>query len=173
MILNKNLSNKLLPHSDLQLKSPLSESEVCQYLEENLEAKKALRFNSKGTYRRAFEGELKGKNFEIRRTINYQNSFLPKIIGTIRSSGPNTEIHLKMRLPKGRLLFLGVWFAMILFFLIPNLVSPPETEQLIILQLGPIAMLIFAYLLSTIAFQYEVSKAKRILEEIWHIETRN
>ena len=63
MILNKNLSKKLLPHSDLQLKSPLSESEVCQYLEENLEAKKALQFNSKGKYRRAFEGELKGKNF--------------------------------------------------------------------------------------------------------------
>jgi hypothetical protein len=39
-----------------------------------------------------FEGELVGKEFTLRRIINYRNSFLPEVSGELMPSGAGTVI---------------------------------------------------------------------------------
>ncbi|WP_343635618.1 hypothetical protein [Fluviicola sp.] len=124
-----------------------------------------------------YNGKLVGNTFKINRNINYQNSFLPEIKGTITTCLGKTEVDLSMTLTLFVRIFMIVYFsllaipsAVILLVLFRRLLHF-YFEGLSPFLVIPIGMFLVAYLLMILAFKGEARGSKKRLNTLLKAET--
>ena len=153
-----------LPFENITYLSDLTESEVYSRLRNAVEPR------SYRNYTKPYSGEVNDASFKIQRVIDYRNSFLPRIIGTIQANQSGTEVNVRMGLHPGVLVFLFLWcsFATVLFVIfVMNSIGNAGFFPFI-----PILFLLFGYAISTIGFQYESRKSIEELRKIFVAEIK-
>lgn len=161
---------KYLPFETLTYRTALSPTESFQRLQDHVEPKRTLSVNGFSWPKKPhkdYHGYLSNNSFEITRIIHYRNSFLPTIKGRIESDPNGSIIHITMQPMIFVLLFLGVWCsvaALMFFVLLAQAISSGIFEPWIFIPLG---MLLFAYLMTTLAFKHESKRSKEDLARIF------
>ncbi len=156
----------LLPYEKFEMTSSMSPGEVLVTLADSTEPRKWMRLFGGG--RCPFEGEVFGNAFEIRRIIGYRNSFLPQISGTV-GPGPSggSQIVVGMTLHPFVLVFMCVWFGGVivanLAVVMSLLTGKPAMHGSGWAALGPLAMLLFGWILVSGSFSLESRKATELL----------
>lgn len=171
---------KYLPFEDYVLTTKLSVEEIKKRLADNIEPKKAFRyagFNNKVS--KPFEGQLVGDTFTISRIINYRNSFLPVVNGSMSTFIGKTAIHIKMQPITFALIFIGIWLGfmglacvgiiLIGLFKLQHILQNGFSPFFLI----PFGMFIFGCVLTTLAFKAESKKAKAFLVQLFEAEENN
>jgi hypothetical protein len=151
----------LLPFETIVIETPLTKEETIFNLTECIEPEKTFRFFNKSDTR-DFEGQLRGNEFEIKRIINYRNSFLPIIKGRIQTIGTGTRITVNMRIHVAVMAFMAVWFGFIGLFFLASLNSEDNGDTI----LFPLGMLLFGYALTMGGYLFESYRTKEILTDI-------
>lgn len=114
-----------------------------------------------------FIGTISPPNFRIMSKINYRNSFLPVINGTIYTKEGRTVVDLRFRLHWFVRIFLAVWFGMTgLSFLIGLLLVLTERTAKPALLLTAASFLLVGQVLVRSAFYLPAKKAAARLEEL-------
>jgi hypothetical protein len=153
-----------LPFEKFVIESALSKEETIIELMKNIEAEKTIRlWNKKST--KEFEGHISGNEFEIKRIINYRNSFLPVINGRIETFGDKARLTIDMRVQIFVIIFMTIWFSFVGLSFLAELFS--DTDEFSIDSiLFPGGMLLFGYVLTMGGYLFEASRAKDILLDI-------
>lgn len=161
---------KILPLEKLILSTRLSKAQVIEKLNENVEPEKSLGFGSSNfSYKKAYIGKIDGDRFEIKRAINYRNSFLPLIKGTVNSEIGRTKIEISMKPNDFVIAFMGIWFGGVSIACIAS-IHVIMTQEFNPFLLIPFAMLLFGIALILAAFKTESSKSKKDLLAILEAE---
>lgn len=158
---------RILPYRKLEWSSRLSAAEALAALSRQVEPRRWLRLSYGPAM---FLGTVEGSNFEIERAIQYRNSFLPQVRGTVRQAANGCTISMTMALHPFVLAFAAVWLSLAgtaaLIFLASALaersLSPPA--------LIPAGMFALFVLMATASFAYEARKTEKLLKEIFVAE---
>ena len=137
-----------------------SKDEILQIIRDNTYIRTSVfGFSEGNTY---FEGKVCENSFKICRCIQYRNSFLPLIIGTIEANEYGSTINIRMRMAIPVIVFLVIWFTGVLVgcLIVPFAGFPMPTA------LVPYIMLVFGILLAIIPDKIEAKKAREKLEEL-------
>lgn len=149
----------LLPHQKFEIKTRLSSVAARQKLMEIVEPRR-MRWGWSRNHL-PFEGEVEVNTFRFSRVINYRNSFLPILEGEIQNDLDVTKLVITAHLHE---LVMILWPIMGLGMLaVMSVTGEPVGYWMII----PLAAIILGA--PTIAFHWELNKAKKILNE--HLET--
>ncbi|PYF74416.1 hypothetical protein [Pedobacter nutrimenti] len=160
----------LLPFENIYYKTKLKAEEVICRLNEHVGPEKPLLSSILVTGSdKPYEGEIYGKQFQIRRIINYRNSFLPRISGVVKEEAGETQIFVKMRLHLFVMVFLSVFCVFLIG--ISVLIFCKEDGVIFPWTLVPIAMLLFAFTMTVGCFKVESKRSKKDLKEIFEAET--
>lgn len=137
-----------------------SKDEILQIIRDNTYIRTSVFGFSEGTT--YFEGKVCENSFKICRCIQYRNSFLPLIIGTIEANEYGSTINIRMRMAIPVIVFLVIWFTGVLVgcLIVPFAGFPMPTA------LVPYIMLVFGILLAIIPDKIEAKKAREKLEEL-------
>ncbi len=164
----------LLPIDTITYRTRLSQEEVISRLTDSIETEKKVRsiFTS-SAITKPYEGQINGNQFTIRRIIRYRNSFLPEINGTVQQGIGETQVRVKMGLHIYTIVFLGLWCSMVGFFCLGSLLRIMNGTKLASSELKPFGMLLFAYVLTMVAFKYESIKSKKQLRTLFEGEITN
>lgn len=147
----------LIPYQKFEIKTRLSQEAAQQKLCEIVEPRKLMRFGLSRKHN-LFEGEIEGMAFKISRIIHYRNSFLPILVGQIRDDLDASTLKITAR---------PMWFIVLLWtFALVGVGAggvlsgdlPGEAWLLLL-------FIFFFYGLPTAAFNFELYKAKKLLEE--------
>jgi len=160
---------KYLPFENITYTTALSPEQVMEKITQFVEPEKRFRL-SRGNSTKPYEGKVSTNAFKVTRKINYRNSFLPRISGTVEEVANETKVTLKMRLHPFVLVFISLWMSFVFLAVIvtfPILISEPELPLLI-----PLGMLTFGYLLTTGGFKYESRKSKAFFKELLEINEK-
>ena len=138
-----------------------SKDEILQIIRDNTYIKTSVfDFPTGDKY---FEGSVSENSFKICRCIQYRNSFLPLIIGTIEANEYGSTINIRMRMAIPVIVFLVIWLTGVLAgCLIVPFAGFPMPAALV-----PYAMLVFGILLVIIPNKIEAKKAREKLEELF------
>ena len=137
-----------------------SKNEILQIIRDNTYIKTSAFDFPKGD--KYFEGSVSENSFKICRCIQYRNSFLPLIIGTIEAHEYGSTINIRMRMAIPVIVFISIWFTGVLAgCLIVPFTGFPMPAALI-----PYIMLVFGILLVIIPNKIEAKKAREKLEEL-------
>lgn len=137
-----------------------SKDEILQIIRDNTYIRTSVFGFSEGNT--CFEGKVCENSFKICRCIQYRNSFLPLIIGTIEANEYGSTINIRMRMAIPVIVFLVIWFIGVLVgcLIVPFAGFPMPTA------LVPYIMLVFGILLAIIPNKIEAKKAREKLEEL-------
>lgn len=145
----------LLPHQKFEIKTRLSAVATRQKLMEIVEPRK-LRWGWSRNHL-PFEGEVEVSTFRISRVINYRNSFLPILEGEIHNDLDATKLVITAHL---HLFVMILWPIMGLGMM----AAMSFTGELVgFWMIIPLAVIFLGA--PTIAFHWELNKAKKILNE--------
>jgi len=122
------------------------------------------------TDQRPFEGTIIEESFQIQRIIEYRNSFLPKIIGSIHKESNGAIIKIKMRPHIFVLVFCALWFIGASIGCIAALTINNQNEDFQLTTFMPFAMVLFFYLLVMGGFKYESKKTKIFFSQMFDNE---
>ena len=162
---------KTLPSKSLVYHSLLTKEELLERLRDAVETERSHDLSSRNKINsKSYLGTIQNGSFNIRRVINYKNSFLPQISGVISEDINGTQIKVEMKLMNFVKFFMIIWFSFCVFFVLIFLLvllfdkkSNSESGFSIII---PLLMLIFASFLVSSGFQSESEKSVKDLEEI-------
>jgi hypothetical protein len=162
-----------LPYRKLTIDSPLNKTEIISRLANSVSDSRR-NWQLWETRAEIFEGNLSESRFQIKRIIRYRNSFLPIINGTLEPHENGTKILITMKLHPLVLVFLLVWMSPLvmiglglLFSLVVSMITTGTVDfNLLLVLLGLMGMLVFAYILTSSGFTIEANKAYRILSEL-------
>ena len=159
----------LLPYQNIVYNTRLTREELLIRLKESVEPKRGLSFNAikKQKNRKAYEGQLDQDGFKIQRVIQYRNSFLPQITGNFQRGRTGNEVHVKLRLNLFVLIFISLWMGGVTVACLSTVFISNTAGGLGYFALIPFGMLLFGYLLTTLAFSYEAKKSKKDLLKIF------
>ncbi len=101
---------QLLPYDTFSIQTPKPLSDVIEQLKINIEAPKGLRWSFSRSHA-PYTGTISNSGFEIRRLIQYRNSFLPNIRGRFESLSDGTRIRVTMGLHPLVMIFLLFWYS--------------------------------------------------------------
>ena len=162
--------NKYLPLENIIYITKLSKDQVIQKLNENVEAEKSVSFGSFNlSYSKPYYGKINNYNFEIKRAISYNNSFLPQIKGEVYSDFDGTRIKVNMKLNSYVSAFISIWFVGVLFgCIVVNFAL--FTQDFTPFFLIPFGMLLIGIALVYGAFKTESSTSKSDLMRIFEAE---
>lgn len=154
---------KLIPTADIELLTSFSQEEVENILKENIGPKRGieLRF-SKPKIEKPFEGYFANGQFEIQRAINYKNSFLPRIKGSIKESMNGTKVIAKLQMHGFVVAFMAVWLGGISLALIGSIYAIVSHEANPTVAIIPSIMLAFG--IGLVYFGFNTEKVKSINE---------
>ncbi len=158
---------KWLPAENIIFTTSLSEAEVIKRLSVLLETGKVRRTIFGPDTKKRYSGKLEGSAFSIQRIINYRNSFLPQIKGTIQNDFDGTTINLQMRLSVLVIIFLCIWCGGVMIGLLASLSRGLSTATLI-----PAGMLLLVYLITMAAFKIESKRSIKDLQQTWEAAIR-
>jgi len=152
----------LLPHDRFAFDSPLSPDEASVRLAGFVEPRRMIRFG-RGPTTRDFEGEVAARSFHVQRVIGYNNSFLPRIRGTIQPGERGSRVEGTMSLHPVVGIFLCIWMGAAAIYGLATSVAaiyggsgPGDV-------LIPCGMLLFGWVLTSGAFTFEARVARRLL----------
>lgn len=160
---------KLIPSVDIELLTSFSKEEVESILMNNIGPKRGieLRF-SKAKIEKPFEGYFENGEFEMQRAINYKNSFLPQIKGTVSESMSGTTVMAKLQLHDFVVAFMVVWLGGVSLALLGSIYAIISHEANPSVTIIPLIMLAFGIALVYFGFNSEKEKSinelKRILK---------
>jgi hypothetical protein len=162
-----------LPVEDYTLTTKLSVDEVQSRIQYNTNPKVDMGFfASKTNSSKPYEGLVTGSSFKINRIINYRNSFLPVITGTISNYAGRTEVKINMRLTSFAkifvlvfLVFIGIGVGINIFLFVRN--APGKSTFSL---LSTTISFIFIGLLTYFAFKKESAISKQFLEKLLEAE---
>jgi hypothetical protein len=156
----------VLPYERLTIETTLSVEEAQRRLAEAVEPRNYVRwpFQSRS---KPFEGSITGEQFEISRVIGYRNSFLPRISGRIRQGPMGATIEATLALHPVVMIFMAVWLlgVGVIGLVMASAALSAGTFQSY--GLIPIGMFVFGVLLCTLGFNFEASKAKSLLYQLF------
>lgn len=166
-----NIAQKFLPYENITYRTKLKEEEVINRLNNFVEPEKIFRFNFFGNgSSKSYEGDILGNKFYINRIINYRNSFLPRITGTVRTEVYETTIKVKMRLSIFVVIFLCFWCIATCSFCFLGLFFSYKSNTFYNGSLVPLGMLLFAYCLTMGGFKFESYKSRKHLLNLFEAE---
>ncbi len=154
---------KILPYDRYVLNTQLSVEDVMNKINGIIEPYNVFRRSSGKQYM----GTVTGYSFKIRRAINYRNSFLPMIKGTISANAGQTEVAIRMRPSIFSLIFMCIWLGLVGVICIGivnlclwhrHLFSAP--------MLIPFGMFAFGYCLVMIPYKIESRISGKFLAEL-------
>ncbi|MDE1151440.1 MAG: hypothetical protein PW788_02790 [Micavibrio sp.] len=127
-----------------------------------------------------FMGSCADGKFSLRRDINYRNSFLPFITGTITAdeAGAGTRVNVRMKMHTFVLLFMVVWLCGVAMacgvFSLSAVTGHPPMHQTgaFPFTLVPFGMLAFGLALPAFCFIPEANKAEKFLKETLQADTQ-
>lgn len=163
---------KFLPFENITYQSRLDSDQILSRLSKVVEPKKTFRMKgifSSGDHK-PYEGTIEGNTFSINRIINYRNSFLPRIEGTIEKDLRGSNVVVKMRLHAFIFIFAFFWLGAVGIGCMVVLFSLWNNEPIEPVAFVPFAMILFFYVLVTGAFKYESIKSKKYLAELFAAE---
>jgi hypothetical protein len=131
----------------------------------DIEPRKVFRFST-GPGKK-YEGHLDGNRFEISRIIDYRNSFLPNITGTIEDNGIKRTVNVQMTLPLFALLFLCVWSGAFLLAVTNFLVDQIASGKFDAGILFVLFFFLLGYGLAMAGFTYEAGKTKAYFDRLF------
>ncbi|MFH7015615.1 hypothetical protein [Flavobacterium sp. FlaQc-47] len=103
---------KILPFEKLIYRSNLTKEELLSHLQNEIEAEKSFGFGAKSfSYSKPYIGKIYNNSFEIKRAINYRNSFLPVIQGEIQNDINGSKINIRMNLVEIVKIFMIIWLG--------------------------------------------------------------
>jgi hypothetical protein len=162
----------IFPSRDLVLLSPLPPAQALAALQAKVQPTPRWRDRLYRNGTGGFTGTAEGGHFYLRRDINYRNSFLPRLQGTIetdRQTG-GSRIAVRMELQKPVRIFMGVWLLCVGGFGIPLAIAalthrlqPPQNDWMGVVM--PSFMLVFGLVLPHFGFRPEAAKAQDFLTE--------
>ena len=161
---------KFLPRENIIYKSKLREEEIIRRLTHSIGPEKGFSFGMSGSSTKPYEGKINGQTFDIKRTINYRNSFLPRINGFIQRDFDGISIKVNMRLHILIIVFLSIWCGLVGFVCLGLLAQFFIHLKFNPAALIPFGMLLFAYVLTMVAFKFESSKSKKDLQTLFEAE---
>jgi hypothetical protein len=162
---------KILPFEKLVYRSTLTKEELLAHLQNEIEAEKSFGFGANQfSYSKPYIGKIYNNTFEIKRAINYRNSFLPLIKGEVKDDVNGSKINVNMKLIEIVKVFMIIWLGGVL-------VGCLVTSYSLIFKNGlnseggmfmfiPFFMLIFGMVLVSFGFKAESRKSIKDLEEI-------
>jgi len=113
---------------------------------------------------KVFHGTLTPYGFEVRRVIDYQNSFLPVITGLIRATSAGSSVGIRMTLSPLVVLFGALWLGFVALTCVGVLIATVSgVVGLHPAQLVPFALLVLAPTFVWGNFRHEVKVTKPIL----------
>ena len=145
----------LIPHQKFEIKTRLSAVAARQKLMEIVEPRK-MRWGWSRNHL-PFEGEVEVSTFRFSRVINYRNSFLPILEGEIQNDLDATKLVITAHM---HLLVMILWPMMGLAMIAAMFVTGEWVGFWMII---PLAVAFLGA--PTIVFHWELSKAKKILNE--------
>ncbi|BAP30596.1 uncharacterized protein CHSO_1559 [Chryseobacterium sp. StRB126] len=158
---------KYLPFERITYRTDLSQQEIIKSLSDVVEPKK---FSFGRNPIKDYEGSVDTDGFDISRVINYRNSFLPQIYGTIQNNNYGTEIQVTMSLNGFVFLFTIAWCLMATFSFVIVLMKGIRDKEITVEFFIPLIMLLFVYGLTMICFKIESKKSKEYLKKIFEAE---
>ena len=153
---------KIIPNEDITLVTYFSKKDVCNILKENLQEIPKITFYERKN-QKLFEGRMHNDRFEIQRTTNVKDIFLPKITGVISKGIRNTVIKLNFKPYKNVLIFLSICFGFIACVLIASIIGVyfSEIEAWSIIPMA--IMLVLGIKIVNFGINLEIKKAKNEL----------
>jgi hypothetical protein len=159
----------LIPYQKLIINSPLSQEEALRRL--SLEVAKPVsgwQWLEKRTEK--FEGTVSGDDFQISRIIRYRNSFLPIIQGHFSPFGAGVRVEVIMKLHGIVLVFAFLWLSFVGFPVLEAILQALRTGRFEEAAWFPCAMVVLFFLMVTIGFEIEASKARKLLNRIFEAD---
>jgi hypothetical protein len=162
---------KLLPFEKLVYHSSLSKEELLTHLQNEIEAEKSFGFGANNfSYSKPYIGKIYNNFFEIKRAINYKNSFLPKINGEIINDSNGSKIYVKMNLVELVKIFMIIWLSIVFISCLATLYNMIFNNGLNseggFFMLIPYFMLIVGIVMVSFGFKTESKKSIKDLEQI-------
>lgn len=161
--------HKYIPFEKITIESGLKASEVEERLlaitETDPEKRKRNWLTGTMKSDKAFEGSIYEGRIVLTPIINYKNSFLPDISGTIKPLTFGSEIDLTLKLATPIIIFGAIWFGavgLVSLVFIVNLLS----GKFDFVSLVPFTMLLFGYFVFTLGFKKESSKSRKKIMEV-------
>jgi hypothetical protein len=162
---------KFLPIENITYKTTLKEEEVIHRLVDITEPEKTFRFGmSNRGATKLYEGQISGREFNIKRIIDYRNSFLPQIKGNIEKSNEGVTIKVKMRPSTFVIVFLCIFLGgggLSYLAFLPQIFSNSAFN---LSSLIPFGVLLLAYGIIMGSFTFESKKSKNDLQKILDAE---
>lgn len=165
----------LIPYDNIRLQTSLTTQEVQQKLE-SVTAPRRSYFTLKRTTE-PYEGKVANESFRISRIIYYRrNSFLPSIIGSIKSGINGTMVQIRMRPVWTILIFMAVWLGIVgslclaVLYLIFTSLNKTVTPGLSPAAIIPFVMFIFGYGILMIGYRVESSKSRDFIKDLLEAE---
>ncbi|MCZ8091756.1 MAG: hypothetical protein O9282_08925 [Flavobacterium sp.] len=145
---------KILPFERLVYNSTLSGEELIPHLKSEIG-------------QNGYSGKVYQNKFEIKRDINYRNSFLPLIKGEVTNTVNGSKINVKMDLIIFAKFFIIIWLGGVLLALLATLYTFfNDGESSINIIFIPAIMFVFGIVLVALGFKYESKKSINDLEKI-------
>lgn len=144
----------LVPYQKFEIKTRLEQELTRQKLAEIVEPRKLMRFGLSRNHN-LFEGEIEGTSFKISRIIHYRNSFLPILVGQIQDDLDASTLQITAR-PHWFIILFWAFFA--LAVAAGGLIAGDRSDLWAILP-----MFLFFYVVPMAAFNWELSKAQKLL----------
>lgn len=164
---------KYLPIENYVLTTKLSPQEVHNRIAANIEPKAGIRLSLiPRNASKPYEGQIYNNQFTINRIIDYKNSFLPIIKGSISTYLGQTQIAITMKPYTFVLIFMGVWMGGIMIACLGISIAVATKangffdNKLSFLIFVPFIMLLFGALLTHFAFKMESKKARSFLANL-------
>ena len=150
-----------IPYQSFKIKTRLTHEAARQKLVDIVEPRK-IRWGFSRDHA-PFEGEVDGSTFKISRVLRSRNSFLPILVGQIQDDLDASTLQITARLNLATLI---LWPLLLVIFMISTIFAAGVTDSLVILFFA-----LFFYGLPTLLFNYELNKAKKLLNEQFETDT--
>jgi hypothetical protein len=156
----------VIPHQALRLHSQLSAADAMLALKAQVAPPRPPFSLSIAFGSLPFEGTLDGARFELQRVIQYRNSFLPQIRGTIEPATAGCTVSLTMSLHPLVIAFAIIWLMVVSAGACVAVAAALGQSRVQAGTFIPFGMLLFFGILVSASFHFEARKAERLLREI-------
>lgn len=168
---------KYIPSENIIYKTDLDSKEVlkriCKIMEPINDYRNPDLYES--DTKKLYKGDIEGNSFKISRIIDYRNSFLPVIEGTVEDAVKGSVVKVTMRLGKFVKIFMIMWYGGLgvglpigVFLLFKN-----NFDSISFSNLVPLILALFGSSLVFMGFKSESSISKKYLAELFEAEIEN
>jgi hypothetical protein len=174
LIFEKIAIMNFLPTENIIYKTKLKEEALLARLNDMVGPIRSGRFGIfDADPKKPYLGKISDRSFKIKRNINYQNSFSPRIKGVIYHDGNDPTVKVNMRLSNYALVILFIWCSGVGLLFIVFLADCLSKDYFDPAVLFPLGMLLFAYGLAMFGFKRETRKSITDMKELLDAEILN